>query len=97
MSVGKFQRGDPESTASAIHLRKLSLIPPEEADPVTFFECEVYKYFDIFKQRHVKSTTEHKFIPKANELMRMSEIHRIIQRPETQDEQNDVILNTLLY
>jgi hypothetical protein len=84
--IGTFHKENPQSVASAIHIRRLTLRPRESLDfKLTDFEDEVYTYYNRFcRTKPLKAEASRPYLPHPVDLIKWPSIKRIVATWEEQ-------------
>ncbi|ODM96556.1 snRNA-activating protein complex subunit 4 [Orchesella cincta] len=84
-----FHPDNPQSVASALHIRGLVLRKKEDIPNINDFEDEIYKFYGRFKRtKPLNAKTDRPYIPDAKTLAEWSTVSRLIGTPL--DELEDV-------
>ncbi len=79
---GTFHPDNPQSVASALHIRGLELKPKEEVSKLSDFEEEIYKFYARFRRtKALKVDADRPYIPDAKTLAQWYAVSRLIETP----------------
>lgn len=77
---GTFHPDNPQSVASALHIRGLELKPKEEVTNLSDFEEEIYKFYARFRRtKPLKVDTDRPYIPDAKTLAQWHAVSRLVE------------------